>query len=45
MERSGMEWSRAEWERDFIPLFGYFMTERNKIVIPLFGKRTEWNEL
>jgi len=25
MEYDGMEWSGTEWNRDSIPLFGYFM--------------------
>jgi hypothetical protein len=33
MERSGIEWSWMVWSRMkyFIPLFGYFMKEKNKI--------------
>jgi hypothetical protein len=25
MKSNGMEWSGTEWNRDFIPLFGYFI--------------------
>lgn len=30
-----MEWSGAEWNKDIIPLFGYFMTEESNFIIPL----------
>ncbi|PNX99371.1 hypothetical protein L195_g022636, partial [Trifolium pratense] len=29
--KSGMEWNGAEWNKSFIPSFGYFRKERNKI--------------
>jgi hypothetical protein len=30
MKSNGMEWSGTEWNRDFIPLFGYFI-KKNRI--------------
>jgi hypothetical protein len=41
VELSGVEWNRMKRSGMkhyivFIPLFGYFMTELNKIYIPLF---------
>lgn len=40
MERDG-----TEWDRYFIPLFGYFTIEWNKLSILLFGKWMEWKAL
>ena len=40
-----MEWNGMEWSREPIPLFGYYVMERNKFTFPLFGKLMEWNEL
>jgi len=42
-EWSGVEWRGMNWNRYFIPLFGYFMMERNKLLISLFGKWMEQN--
>jgi hypothetical protein len=42
MEYDGMGWNGAEWNKCFVPLFGYFTTEWNEIFIPSFGKWTEW---
>lgn len=38
MKQNRMEWNGTEWNRASIPLFAYFMMERNKTSIPLFGK-------
>jgi len=41
MEHNGMERSGMEWNREFIPLFGYSMMEWNKFTFLLFEKLTE----
>jgi len=38
MEHNEIEWNRAEQNNDSVPLFGYFMMEWTKIMIPLFEK-------
>jgi hypothetical protein len=35
---SRVELNGAEWNKASISLFEYFMMERNKVFIPLFGK-------
>jgi len=36
-----MEWSGMEWNKESIPLLGYFIMERNKITTPSFENWTE----
>jgi len=45
IEHNETKRNKAEWNKNYIPPFGYFMTERNKLCIPLFGKWIEWNKL